>query len=69
MLNKRHGYAKVHFMAYLKRNPAAHTVLMMLSDIYAREGNLQMARQYLLGALEHGGDAEKIEPRLARLAA
>lgn len=69
MLNKRHGYAKVHFMAYLKRNPAAHTVLMMLSDIYAREGNLQMARQYLLEALEHGGDAEKIEPRLARLAA
>ncbi|WP_240878568.1 hypothetical protein [Pseudomonas sp. TMW22089] len=56
-------------MAYLKRNPTAHTVLMMLSDIYAREGNLQMARQYLLEALEHGGDAEKIEPRLAKLAA
>lgn len=53
----------------LKRNPTAHIVLMMLSDIYAREGSRQMARQYLPDALEHGGDAEKIEPRLAKLAA
>lgn len=69
MLNKRHAYAKVHFMSYLKSNPKAHIVLMMLSDIYTLEGNIQLATKYLVDSLECGGDEEKITKRMAKLAA
>jgi pimeloyl-ACP methyl ester carboxylesterase len=69
MLNKRHAYAKMHFMTYLKSNPKAHIVLMMLSDIYTLEGNIELATKYLAESLECGGDEEKISKRLAKLAA
>jgi tetratricopeptide (TPR) repeat protein len=69
MLNKRHAYAKLHFMTYLKSNPKAHIVLMMLSDIYTLEGNIELATKYLAESLECGGDEEKISKRLAKLAA
>jgi pimeloyl-ACP methyl ester carboxylesterase len=69
MLNKRHAYAKVHFAMYLKSNPKAHIVLMMLSDIYMLEGNKALAAKYLAESLECGGDAEKLAKRMAKLAA
>jgi len=69
MLSKRHTCAKVHFLAYLKSNPTAHIVLMMLSDVYVVEGKLELAEKYLLAALEHGADREKIDVRLKRFAA
>lgn len=67
MLNKYHAYAKMHFATYLKSNPKAHIVLMMLSDIYVLEGNVELAKKYLVDSLECGGDEEKLAKRMAKL--
>ncbi|UVL68192.1 alpha/beta hydrolase [Pseudomonas sp. B21-031] len=69
MLNNQHAYAKVHFHSYLKFNPTAHIVLMMLSDVYAAEGNKDLARKYLEASLENGADREKVAARIEKLAA
>ncbi|HEN8707030.1 TPA: hypothetical protein U8209_003521 [Pseudomonas putida] len=69
MLSNQHSYAKVHFVTYLKSNPNSHIVLMMLSDVYAAEGNIDLARKYLNASLESGADREKIAARIERLAA
>lgn len=69
MLSNQHSHAKVHFQHYLKSNPAAHIVLMMMSDVYMVEGNKELAKRYLNASLENGGDREKIAARIEKLAA
>jgi len=69
MLSNRHACAKVHFLAYLKSNPTAHVVQMMLSDVYAVEGEFELAEKYLRASSENGGDKEKIALRMKKLVA